>query len=656
MEINEQFLQILEGKGLIRIGEISDLSGRIAIDAEWWLASILPEDLKSSMMGSISMSLRPSIQSELSRLQTKNLIFIFPGLPLFEKSSTPRQNLWSASSPPASLPSTSLEFSYIFSELLHTLGCETFRSPYLSSSQMSYFFSSHLVSHMAGRCDLLFYSVPRIIVQIMQTRYKYIKTEEVYETLKITPLELKQVFVLSGYLAGLKIDWPLTSLIETIKYVNIDTLTKDVMLVDEVINVLNAAVAFAPGQTGLVYQATSRFYGCRLTRDLYFALCNLQVSTLNFVVLAFAKFFEKRPVADSNNYRRMVRNMKVVKAAVLKVLFSVVPREYARAPVKIQYWYSEIEDEVAQREDDMINWNLNSDNIKIALAMQKKYHPDLQFCLKWNMFDYRDRKLLISSTPVPLSADPIVLHTKVLFTFLESIGYIYPNGVPTVFGNSFLKVDPEWQKSAIYLQELLKYGMLNGRTLNQSQCMQLTEEEFQKNCVIQTDDKSRHAILLISRVFSLVEPTLNEENWTGEVDYDLAQFHSLVHAIFKNYQQLYEAIVIKEFIDCRDIGKNISDLCKWSPLLPLPNPALGIAVKRLMVLDDVDGVVKEMPHMADIFMDLQRGWMFWKNFVKIMGVFKGANAVPDNNFINEITDASKKLKEVLMRARIKISN
>ena len=91
--------------------------------------------------------------------------------------------------------------------------------------------------------------------------------------------------------------------------------------------------------------------------------------------------------------------------------------------------------------------------------------------------------------------------------------------------------------------------------------------------------------------------------------------------------------MIKELIDCRDIEENISDLCKWSPLIT----CLGLLLESLL-RDSwywmMWMVAKEIPHMADIFMNLKdNGWMFKKN-LRIMEVFKQANAVPDNNFIN----------------------
>ena len=82
MDIHAKFLEILEENHLVQTGNIEDLSGSTGIDGEWWLKKILPKDIKSDLMGCISMSLRPSILNSLKPLQNNNLkpVIIFPGL------------------------------------------------------------------------------------------------------------------------------------------------------------------------------------------------------------------------------------------------------------------------------------------------------------------------------------------------------------------------------------------------------------------------------------------------------------------------------------------------------------------------------------------------------------------------------------------------
>ena len=663
MESHQQFVKILESKGLIRIGELSDLSGHIGIDTELWLSQIIPDDHKSEMMGSISMSLRPNIQSEANRLKSLGLtpLFVYPGIPIFEKAKLSLSQLWSndereISKSLSESPKKYIEFPYISSELLRFIGCKTFRACYLASSQLAYLLNTGVVNCILGTTDLLFYDVPKIIVEIMQTRYKYIESKEVFDCLKIGKLELIQAFLLSGYLNQINCGMPLVSILESLKFIGIDHLTDQAEQINNLIKCLECSIALSYDSLSLFSNGSSELYGQIQSPEIFKALHKLNISPLNLLVLSNSKFYEKPPIADSNNYRRLIRSLLDIKSTTLSILSALPTAPPIRTPVKVQTWLSNTEDEVQIKQINFINWKITQDSLKQALLAQKKNFPDLQFCLKWHIDDFESNKTLIS--PHPQAENPTLdcMKSKILFIFLESIGYIFSNGVPTLFGNSFLKVDPEWQQSAFYLQELLKYGMLNGRTLRQSEYLQISEEQFEKNCVILTDDSSRHAILLISRVFSLVQPTLNEEVWTGQVDYDLAQFHSLVYAIFRNYQQLFEAIALKEYLTLVEDICDPAGLVRKSPLLPVPNPALGVAVKRLLILEDVEKVAAEMPHMTDLFLDLQRGWMFWKNFVKIMAVFKQYNAVPDNSFINEISFASKKLKEVLIRARIQVNN
>ena len=112
-------------------------------------------------------------------------------------------------------------------------------------------------------------------------------------------------------------------------------------------------------------------------------------------------------------------------------------------------------------------------------------------------------------------------------------------------------------------------------------------------------------------------------------------------------------MVLKEFLAQNKYEKEFLNI--KSPLLPYPHPALGIAIKRLLLLENINQVAKEMPQIPDLFLDLHRGWMFWKNFIRIMNTFKHHNAVPENNFMSEVAHASKKLKTTLLKARIHVS-
>ncbi|OMJ83939.1 hypothetical protein SteCoe_15035 [Stentor coeruleus] len=673
MEVHRKFLELLEEKGLVSIGENSDLAGSIGIDGDWWLNRIVPIDRKSELLGSITMSLRPCLSEGLKHFSNLNLnpVLVFSGIPLNTSGRGTNTRSWEQKADdnenleinPLEVP-RHIEAYYTTFDMIKLSKGQAMRAPYFPSAQLLALYQTGKIQHVMGMTDLIFYEVPVIIIDMMQTKYKYVETAKVFQALQLTSKEIKQAFIMNGYFGKNMTDVPLEALFESMKYVRAEMLTSDIFSLGYYSNVVDCKVHLSSGPPGLGYERGDfiKAYGQKLPKELYFALGFLNISPKLFYMITHNRIEEKQPSGDSNNYRKLQKAIKDVKSTTISILSSIVDEKYFKNPIKVQYWYSEIQDEVALKPYTSINWKITISSLNRALIQHKKLFPDIYFCLKWHMEDWGNKKELINlSTTKNLeetkTSDTMYLLARINLSFLEAIGYIFPTGCPSLFGKSLINIDPEWQFSGFYLQELLKYGLLNGRTLNQNQCSNtLSSETYEKLCGISTDDSSRHAIVLISRVFSLVQPTLKEEVWTGEIDYDLAQFHSLINLIFNSYQQIFEAIVLKEFLSCKEINKNYCEISKMSPLLPYPHPALGIAIKRLLIYDDINQVAMEMPQMVDLYLDLHRGWMFWKSFVKIMNIFRQYNAVPENTLMNDIAAASKKLKNALLRARIHISN
>lgn len=665
MEIHSQFLELFAEKGLLHIGNLEDLTGNIGIDGDFWLRSVLGPDTKSELLGSMSMSLRPSILSGLKPFSNFTItpVVIFPGIPLNLPDRPSYSKYWTRMAETGNLLSQNQiecklneETYHSIFEIIRMAKGEVMRSPYFPAAQLAYMQKAHLLSNVMGMTDLLFYQVPVIIVEVMQTRYKYLYSKEILEFFAVTPSELQQIFVMKGYLKKKVLnDLPLTALIETFKYVKAETLVNDLDLFRKTMKVIECRVSLGcgPPWINVFPNEFVKEYGMKLPKEMIYAMCVLNISPRLLAAVSLGVVEELAPIADSNNYRRLLRQLKELKSLTFSVLSSVIDQKYLKIPIKVHYWNSEIFDNIPIKPYNAIRWNIDPISLTTNLKKQKKSYADLQFCLKLHFEDYSESKSLFSESSA--TTDPTCLQALINLNFLTHIGYISPVGKPMLFGKSFMQCDPEWQNSALYLQELLKMGLLNGRTLSQTSCNGITQENFEKLCGMSTDDSSRHSIILISRVFSLVQPTLSEETWTGEIDYDLAQFHSLLNAVFNTYQQAYDALILKELLLGQEINSQVVNIAKKSPLLPYPHPALGIAIKKLLICDDINQVTSEMPQIADMFMDLHRGWNFWNNFVRIMNTFKIHNAVPETGFISEILTATKKLKTSLLRARIHVT-
>ena len=662
MDIHAKFLEILEENHLVQTGNIEDLSGSTGIDGEWWLKKILPKDIKSDLMGCISMSLRPSILNSLKPLQNNNLkpVIIFPGLEINPSQRQSISKLWNTIALNSQIAETLCEpflkdeIYYSVHEILKISNGEVLRAPYFSAAQLSYLKKSNLIENVYGMTDLIFHDVPVVIIDIQTNTYKFVESNEVLLKLGISISELKQAFVLKGYFNKTLTEIPFAAVLDTLKFVRAENLASDSKFLEKMVKMIDCQVSLGCLPSKLEYSTNDslQYYGSKLPNEIFFAMSILNLSPKLIFPLVFHKQIEKPPIADSNNYKRILRSSKEIKSFTYSILSSIVPQKNLWKTIQIEYWYNEIQDIIQITPKSSIKWMISSDLLSESLIKYKKHTPDLQFCLQWHYDDYANNKELLNPSNNN-SFSQSSMQCKINLSFLELIGYISPIGKPMLFGKSLMQCDPEWQNSALYLQELLKLGLINGRALKKSQNSDLSDESFEKLCGLSGDDNNRHAIVLISRVFSLVQPTLNEELWTGEIDYDLAQFHSLLHPIFTHYQLGFEALVLKEFLAQNKYEKEFLNI--KSPLLPYPHPALGIAIKRLLLLENINQVAKEMPQIPDLFLDLHRGWMFWKNFIRIMNTFKHHNAVPENNFMSEVAHASKKLKTTLLKARIHVS-
>jgi Temperature dependent protein affecting M2 dsRNA replication len=667
MDVHVEFLKLLEEKGLVMTGDIDEIKGNIGIDAEWWLRTILPVDLNSLLMGSISMTLRPSILSSLKSLNNFSIspIIIFSGIPLFPAQQENYSSQWNAIAEnfenlnPGFLNNPIREEVYcMIFDIIKIAKGEAIRAPYFAAAQIAYLKKANLIRNVFGMTDLIFYNVPVIIIEIMQTKYKYINSQEVLNKLGITALELKQAFIMRGYFNKVLTDMPLSILVETLKYVRAEIIASDPVYLSQASGTLacNISLGCETPRLNCSPNTWVKEYGKILSKELIFAMCMLKTSPGLLYTLSFSKEYESFPRADSSNYRRIQKALKEIKSSTISIISTVISTEDIQSPIKINKYYSDTEDTLSIKNIKLLNWNINAPNLLEALKIYKKNSPDLQFCLKWHYDNYGNNKdLLLESDKSSNETDIMCIQSRLYLKFLELIGYISPIGKPMLFGKSLMRCDSEWQYSALYLQELLKLGLINGRRLSQNPNGGITTENFEKLCSMSQDDTTRHAIVLVSRIFSLVQPTLHEELWTGKIDYDLAQFHSLINSIFYTYQQAYEALVIKEFLSEGAFIQDFIEIKKKSPMMPYPHPALGIAIKRLMLYENINQVATEMPQMADLFLDLHRGWMFWKNFVRIISIFKQHDAVPEPSFIAEISLASKKLKIALLRARVHVS-
>merc|ERR1719480_695075 len=122
---------------------------------------------------------------------------------------------------------------------------------------------------------------------------------------------------------------------------------------------------------------------------------------------------------------------------------------------------------------------------------------------------------------------------------LEHLELVADDGGMTVLGNVLKDSPRHLQEPCLVALELMKFGVLNGEPFEAAQADRPFPEQV-RYPKAPADARTR-ALLLLSRVMSLVPMRLRNDMWNADVDFDLAAFHSLVRILKRALRQLVEA-------------------------------------------------------------------------------------------------------------------
>ncbi|CAG9323088.1 unnamed protein product [Blepharisma stoltei] len=675
---------------LVHQGGYSELKPSLAIDGEWLLEQILPSEPFSKIMGGPPLSLRSTLNNYLGSLIAEGVIpiIVFQGISIslttqksLDRKVKGRAEAWEmyANGNKEKLLAALEEGKKVpwevYSEVIkciRALGGEVMRAPYHQSSQLGYLENKKLVGAIMGSTDLLFYNPEKVVIKLYpETRcYDYILSSEIIEYEYDTTSEsLTSAFILHGYWFGKK-TMKNQNLKETIKklknsdYKALAPKAQDKEYLDNVHALVNSKIAIEYSPPGLFIKPDpllNKLIPTRFTKEVYFGMGIIPLSPQLLTTVANQKLVELPPFADSDYYRELLRKLKPLRKKTISLFIENLPAEYSQTNIQVLYWFNQNMPYLLPYEKiDQLIFNFSNADLEAELSRQRKNMPDLQFCLKWHYDSHGETEPKIQS---PIGNEETNLEgtnmiiAKVIFKCLENAGYISSTGKPMLFGKALMQCSPEWQTQAFYLQELLKFGILNGRTLGQTESKYLDNDAFTKLVLIPVEnDDLRHQIRLISRVFSLIQPNLKDEPWTGTIDYDLSQFQALVKLITMTYQTLGEVLLLREYLSGRiGYSKALITAGESLPFGCHSNIGLGIAIKKLLLGESIDQIREQMPQMADLELDFRRGWHFWKNLLKILKTFAKYQSFRDENFFNEILQASKLLKSTLIRARIPVN-
>merc|ERR1719382_1839716 len=137
---------------------------------------------------------------------------------------------------------------------------------------------------------------------------------------------------------------------------------------------------------------------------------------------------------------------------------------------------------------------------------------------------------------------------------------------------------------------LMQFGILSGEPFDAQPERPFPE---QVNYPKQADPRTK-AVLLLSRVMSLVPMKLKNDMWNADVDFDLAAFHSLVRILKRALRQLVEAsltsILLKDLKRVKLLPSGFmcaspkkEDHLQTPAVLPtfmLPRACMGIVIRQ----------------------------------------------------------------------------
>mmetsp|Transcript_65473 Transcript_65473/g.76168 ORF Transcript_65473/g.76168 Transcript_65473/m.76168 type:complete len:797 (+) Transcript_65473:33-2423(+) len=263
----------------------------------------------------------------------------------------------------------------------------------------------------------------------------------------------------------------------------------------------------------------------------------------------------------------------------------------------------------------------------------------------------------------------------VYLSFLENLDLLQTSSkMFMVLGAALRKCDPVYEESLIILLELMKMGkcLINGNELNNSRIRKTSSEnpfapvekkehpnkELYDIGVLSSDLKleQREHIILISRVFSLINPEESTTHQSQEIDYDSSQYLSILNVTQSALRLSFESILVQSYLTNYD-KKNLPFLASIKSKLPFRKNfsiSLGVAMKKLLQTKESFAEFKEKnPHLPKLEADINKGYQLWRYLVGILKYQEDRNGY--NSDLNKIfQDADSYLMSRLRDMKIKL--
>merc|ERR1712232_850354 len=228
------------------------------------------------------------------------------------------------------------------------------------------------------------------------------------------------------------------------------------------------------------------------------------------------------------------------------------------------------------------------------------------------------------------SNDTNALAVLVHLLVLEHLELIAEDGGMTVLGNVLKDSPRSLQESTLVALEMMKFGVLTSEPFDAAQ----QDRPFPEAVKYPTQPYAPRtkAVLLLSRVMSLVPMKLKSDMWNADVDFDLAAFHSMVRVLKRTLRQLVESSLVSTllkdltrvkllppgFMCATPKAENHLQTPAMLPAFMLPRACMGIVARHFLdYTGEPSNFARELksrfPCCMQAVDDLKVAFEFWED-------------------------------------------
>lgn len=443
-------------------------------------------------------------------------------------------------------------------------------------------------------------------------------------------------------------------------------------LSDHSIRPLGAGSSGSPPQVPYDFHV---IMGEKLPKSLYFLMLNGTISHKLPQALAKGEWTDKsQPLVDTSEFRSLLEELKDYREAALGLIARHLHVGFQNKQILCKAFWDPHPIRTGMMGPDMppnarviapaiqrgLRWQIHKEAVDSEMQRQGTDRVDFKFCLAWHANEWNIEGKLVKGLQGDggpwASNDTNSLSALVHFMVLENLGLIESDdGAMTVLGSVLKDTPRNLQECQLVALEMMKFGVLSGEPFDAAQPDRPFPEQvnYPKSPV----EPRTKAILILSRVMSLVPMKLRNDMWNADVEFDLAAFHSLVRILKRALRQLVQAslasLLLKDLQRVKMLPPGFmcatpkrEDHLQTPAMLPtfmLPRACMGIvALFFLKYTGDPSQFQREVqakfPCCVQPLEDLRTAFLFWEDLKRCTETI--AEQLDMTDLANDVQSAS----------------